>query len=159
MSGPYRELAVMTRPLALSQGTPGHAMIAVSTAGQGEEAWGFYTDGVRDEILEGGWHRYNTSSVIPISDAQYQALKAELKKWDKKQGGGKTYILTMRDCTDFALSVMKAAKIPTPADSLWPGNLGDDLTKLHGTQGGRCLDARPPANRWQFRLPASSVES
>ncbi len=135
----------MTRPLNYQERTPGHAMIAVSTAGVGEEAWGFYPTGVEDEILKGGWHRYNTSSVIPISETQYNALKAEIDLWKKK-----SYIGAIQDCTDFALAVMAAAKIPTPRDSLWPGNLGDDIEALHGVGGGRCLDARPPLNDWKF---------
>jgi hypothetical protein len=135
----------MTRPLNLSERTPGHAMIAVSTAGAGEEAWGFYPNGVQDEVLKGGWHRYNTSSVIPISQAQYVALKNEIGVWKKKR-----YVIGVADCTDFALSVMSAAKIPIPSDSLWPGNLGEDMDALHGSSGGRCLDRRPPINEWKF---------
>ena len=141
----YRELAVMTRRLNVKESTPGHAMIAVSTAGVGEEAWGFYATGVKDEILQGGWHRYNRSAVIPITEAQYRALTAEIERWKKKG-----YFLAFRDCTDFALAVMNAAKIPIPSDSLWPGNLGKDMEALHGAGGGRCLDARPPINQWIF---------
>jgi hypothetical protein len=108
-------------------------MIAVSTAGIGEEAWGFYPTGVEDEILKGGWHRYNRSSVIPITETQYQALTAEIKRWKTKG-----YLLAFRDCTDFVLSVMSAAKIATPNDSLWPGNLGQDMEALQGI-GGRAM--------------------
>ncbi len=145
MPTPYRELVVMTRPASILNLTPGHAMIAVSTAGVGEEAWGFYPDGVRDEILVGGWGRYNRSSVVTISDGQYKALKLEIEKWRKKG-----YIIAIRDCTDFALAVMKAAKIPVPGDSAWPDNLGNDIEALNGKGGGRCLDARPPTNQWVF---------
>lgn len=145
MPSPYRELVVMTRPLNLEERTPGHAMIAVSTEGVGEEAWGFYPTKVEDEILKGGWHRYNRSSVIPISDAQYRALKAEIERWKQK-----TYVGAIQDCTDFALAIMSAAKIATPNDRLWPGDLGADIAALHGTGGGRCINARPPVNKWQF---------
>jgi hypothetical protein len=148
MSDPYRELVVMTRPLNFEERTPGHAMIAVSTAGVGEEAWGFYPTGVEEEILKGGWHRYNRSSVIPISETQYKALKGEIDRWKQR-----TYVPATNDCTDFALTVMSAAKIATPNDSLWPGNLGEDMEALHGAGGGRCLNARPPVNKWQFSVP------
>lgn len=147
MPSVYRELVIMTRPLNFSERTPGHAMIAVSTAGQGEEAWGFYPTGVEDEILKGGWHRYNRSSVVPISESQYLALKAEISGWKRK-----AYIGVIRDCTDFAIAIMKAVKIPTPKDSLWPGNMGEDVEALNGKGGGRCLDARPPINDWTFTL-------
>ena len=142
---PYRELVVMTRPLNYSERTPGHAMIAVATAGVGEEAWGFYQSGVEDEILMGGWHHYNRSSVIPILDSQYNSLKREIGRWR-----GRTYRVTYRDCTDFVISVMSAARIPTPDDSLWPGNLGQDVEALNGAGGGRCIDARPPTINWNF---------
>ena len=145
MPAPYRELVVMTRPASILDRTPGHAMIAVSTAGIGEEAWGFYPDGVRDELLEGGWGRYNRSSVVAISEGQYNALKSEIAKWAKKG-----YVIALRDCTDFALAVMRAAKIPVPGDSAWPDSLGKDIEALNGKGGGRCLDARPPTNQWTF---------
>lgn len=138
----------MTRPsdfLSRSP-TPGHAMIAVSTAGEGEEAWGFYPGGIKNELLVGGWERYNRSSVIPINDIQYNLLKSEIEKWRNKG-----YILTLRDCTDFVLDVLKAAKIPTPEDSLWPSNLGEDMEALHGKNAGRCLAARPPVTEWVFK--------
>ena len=57
MTDQYRELVIMTRPAVVSQRTPGHATIAVSAAGIGEESWGFYPNGVRHEILERGWGR------------------------------------------------------------------------------------------------------
>lgn len=152
----YRELVVMTRPKKLISfdPTPGYAMIAVSTEGGKVEAWGFYKDAdekgiyVRDEIEKGRWGRYTTSSVISISPSQYQNIIAEVNRWK-----GKKYILTTRDCTDFALALLKSANIATPTDSLWPGNLGDDITKIHGTQGGRCIGtqskgARPPVLPW-----------
>ncbi len=147
MANPYRELVIMTRPINFIERTPGHAMIAVSTAGGGVEAWGFYPTGVEDEILKGGWYRYNRSSVVPINETQYIALKLEIEKWKKK-----TYVIAMQDCTDFVIAVMTAAKIPTPNDSLWPGSMGADVEALNGKGGGRCLDARPAVNKWTFSL-------
>lgn len=143
MSDRYRELVIMTRPAVLSQGTPGHAMISVATAGRGEEAWGFYGDGIRDEVNEGGWGRYSRSSVVKISEAQYQKLTLEVAAWRRK-----SYVFTIRDCTNFALALMTAAKIPTPSDSAWPDTLGKDVEALHGRAGGRCLDKRPAVSAW-----------
>ncbi len=154
----YRELVVMTRPknLISPDPTPGHAMIAISTEGGGVEAWGFYLDAnekgeyVRDEIEKGGWGRYTTSSVVSISPEQYSNILKEIEKWRKKK-----YYLALRDCTDFALAVLKAANITTPTDALWPGNLGSRITRMHGTQGGRCIGnqpagARPPVLPWKL---------
>lgn len=146
----YRELVVMTRPKKLLSydPSPGHAMIAVSTEGGKVEAWGFYNtadkDGiyVRDEIEKGGWGRYTTSSVLNISPIQYQNIISEVQKWKSKK-----YILTHRDCTDFVLAILESANIPTPKDSLWPGNLGDDITEMHGSQGGRCVGAQVQGGR------------
>lgn len=140
----YRELVVMTRPAVVRELTPGHAMIAISSAGIGEEAWGFYKNGIRDEIFEGGWHRYTRSTVIEINDTQYAALKAEIATWKSAK-----YWLGYRDCTDFALAVCQKAGIRVPADSLFPGNLGDAFIKLHGESWGRCLsrDARSRSGR------------
>lgn len=143
MCDQYRELVIMTRPAVMSQGTPGHAMIAISTAGRGEEAWGFYPDGVRDELAVGGWGRYSRSSVVQISEVQYQDLKTEIAGWRRK-----SYVFAVRDCTDFALALMRAAKIRTPRDSAWPDNLGKDIQALHGRAGGRCLDKRPAVSAW-----------
>lgn len=145
MAERYRELVIMTRPAVVSQGTPGHAMIAVSTAGQGEEAWGFYPDGVQDEIVKGGWGRYTRSAVVVISEQQYRALRAEIDRWQ-----GQAYIMVIRDCTDFALAVLRAARIPIPPDSAWPDNLGADIQALHGRAGGRCLDQRPAVSPWSL---------
>lgn len=130
----YRELVFMTRPAGLRDRTPGHAMVAVSSAGVGEEAWGFYPDGVRDEIAVGGWQRYTASSVIPINAQQYAALKAEISLWRNK-----AYVLGFRDCTDFALSVCEKAGIRIPSDSLFPGNVGAAFMKMHGESWGQCL--------------------
>jgi len=143
MADRYRELVVMTRPAVFSQKTPGHAMIAISTAGAGEEAWGFYPDGIRDEIVQGGWGRYTRSSLVPISDSQYRALKREIEAWRNK-----SYLIAIRDCTDFALALLRAAKIAIPSDSAWPDNLGKDIEALHGRAGGRCLDKRPAVSAW-----------
>jgi hypothetical protein len=118
-------------------------MISVATAGQGEEAWGFYPDGIKDEVIAGGWVRYSRSSVVTISDAQYQMLKLEVAAWKKK-----SYVFAIRDCTDFALALMRAANIPTPSDSAWPDNLGKDVEAMHGRAGGRCLDKRPAVSAW-----------
>ena len=155
----YRELVVMTRPLQLSldnNASPGHAMIAISTEGHGVEAWGFYLDTehngihVRDEIEKGQWGRYDTSSVIPISSRQYQSIIREIERWKKKK-----YILAIRDCTDFVLAMLKAAEIAAPRDTLWPSNLGDRMTGMHGAGGGRCIGnqpegARPPVLPWRL---------
>ena len=144
----YRELVLMTRPKRVLSVTPGHAMVAVSTAGTGGvEAWGFYLkpdnkgSHVRDEVIMGGWGRYTTSSVIPIGPWQYANLLSEIGRWQ-----GKQYILLYRDCTDFALAVLKAAGIQPPADTVWPGNLGDRFSDKYGVAGGRCLksSAKPP---------------
>ena len=118
-------------------------MIAVSTAGVGEEAWGFYPNGIHDEILEGGWGRYTRSSVVSISSLQYRRLKAEITAWKTK-----SYLIAVRDCTDFALALMRAAQIPTPSDSAWPDNLGKDIQTMHGRAGGQCLDKRPAVSAW-----------
>ncbi|HNC04376.1 MAG TPA: hypothetical protein PLY05_13620 [Agitococcus sp.] len=135
----FGELVVMTRPVKLTERTPGHAMVAISIAGVGEEAWGFYPKGVKDEIAEGGWHRYNRQSVIPISKKQYTDMKTEIEKWKSKD-----YIMGYRDCTDFALAVLKAANISVPKDSIatLPDDFGADIVSLNGGGGGRCL-ARP----------------
>lgn len=84
MTEPYSELVVMTRSLNIVDRTPGHAMLAVSTEGQQAEAWGFYPNGVKIEVVVGGWERYNRSSVIAISGTQYRNLKAEIKRWKQK---------------------------------------------------------------------------
>lgn len=129
-----RELVIMTRPAALGDFTPGHAMIAVSTAGVGEEAWGFYPDGVKDEIGIGGWERYNHSTVVDINPVQYVALKGAIEQWRNR-----SYILVYRDCTDFVISVCRQAGITVPRDALWPSNVGKRFVKLHGEGWGQCL--------------------
>jgi hypothetical protein len=139
---PRIELAVMSRPAlkgtSFSQTlTPGHIMIAVSVAGVGEEAWGFYNEKpyLKDEILVGQWHRYTTSSVIPITGQQYRALKAAIAGYQKSHDYG----LLSTNCRHFVTTVLAQAGIRVPEETLWPSDQGKLFMKMYGESWGQCL--------------------
>ena len=132
-----RELVIMSRPAKLKERTPGHIMVAVSTPGGKVEAWGFYPNGVRDEVVEGKWHRYTRSTVIQINERQYRALKAAIGRWRKTLD--KEYTLALLDCTSFVWFVVRAAGVGVPEDQAWPDDLGNEFMKMHGESWGRCL--------------------
>ena len=129
------ELVVMSRPALDGHVTPGHIMVAVSIAGVGEQAWGFYPDGVKNEIIKGGWNRYTSSVVIPINSVQYRALVKAIDQYAAKN----TYSLMSTNCRDFVMTVLRSAGIKVPADKLWPNDEGKQFMKLYGEGWGSCL--------------------
>jgi hypothetical protein len=134
---PLTELVVMSRPAVVGQATPGHIMLAVSRAGVGEQAWGFYPGGIKDEIQVGGWQRYTTSSVIRITETQYSQLLAAIADYKK----GNTYHLFSSNCRHFVVTVLRQASIPVDEDTLWPNDQGKMVVKQYGEGWGRCLSA------------------
>ena len=128
------ELAIMSRP-ALDGATAGHIMIAVAIAGLGEKAWGFYPDGIKDEIIVGGWHRYTSSTVIRLSESQYLLLLIAIGDFKKK------YSLFSNNCIKFVVTVLGQAHIKVDEEKLWPNDQGKQFMKQYGEQWGRCLGA------------------
>ena len=133
-ANPAIEVAVMSRP-ALDGLTPGHIMVAVAIAGVGEQAWGFYPEGIKDEILVGGWQRYTSSSVIRISSAQYLLLLQAIDDYKKKN----SYHLFGTNCRDFVVTVLKQAGITVDSQTLWPNDQGKQYMKKYGESWGQCL--------------------
>jgi hypothetical protein len=134
---PLTELVVMSRPASIGQTTPGHIMIAVSRAGIGEQAWGFYPSGIRDEIQVGGWQRYTNSSVIRITETQYWHLLAAIGEYKK----GHSYHLFSSNCRHFVVTVLRQAGIAVTEETLWPNDQGKMYMKRYGEGWGRCLSA------------------
>jgi hypothetical protein len=131
---PRIELVVMSRP-ALDGFTPGHIMVAVSHSKKGEQAWGFYPDGVQDEIIMGGWQRYTRSSVIKINEMEYYQLLAAIEKFKKTN----EYNLFRNNCISFVNAVLKRAGIDVPEQTFWPDSQGKQYIKKHGEAWGKCL--------------------
>jgi len=131
---PRTELVVMSRP-AMQGITLGHIMIAVSRAGEGEQAWGFYPDGVKDEILAGGWHRYTSSTVIQLNEGQYKSLLAAINNYRSS----KKYELLTSNCKHFVITVLMHAGIQVPEDTLFPNDQGKAFMKMYGEGWGSCL--------------------
>lgn len=128
------ELVVMSRP-ALQGLTPGHIMLAVSVPGGGEQAWGFYPDGIKDEIRTGGWHRYTSSVVIPISAAQHRQLLQSIASYRRTHD----YKLLSTNCRHFVVSMLLSLGIQVGQHQLWPNDQGKLLMKQHGERWGSCL--------------------
>lgn len=131
---PRIELVVMSRP-ALDGFTPGHIMLATAVAGVGEKAWGFYPDGVKDEIVVGGWHRYVSSVVIPIDAKQYAHLLQTVERYRKT----KKYQLLGTNCRHFVMTMLSEIGIDVPVDTLWPNDQGKQFMKKYGERWGQCL--------------------
>jgi len=128
------ELVVMSRP-AVDGFTPGHIMLATSVAGVGEQAWGFYPEGVKDEIIQGGWQRYTNSVVIPITQAQYSQLLLTIENYKKSN----SYGLFGTNCRHFVMTVLRAIDVQVPEDKLWPNDQGKQFVKMYGEKWGQCL--------------------
>ena len=131
---PRIELVVMSRP-ALDGFTPGHIMLATSVAGVGEQAWGFYSEGVKDEIVVGGWQRYTNSIVIEITQAQYAQLLQSIEQYKRAT----TYSLLGTNCRHFVMTLLRSIGVNVPEDTLWPNDEGKQLVKMYGESWGRCL--------------------
>lgn len=131
---PEIELVVMSRP-AGDGVTPGHIMLATAVAGVGEKAWGFYSEGVKDEIVKGGWHRYTNSVVISISQSQYMQLVQAIEAYKKTN----TYHLTSTNCIHFVRTMLQSIGVKVPADQLWPNDEGKQFVKMYGERWGQCL--------------------
>lgn len=134
----YRELGILTRPARLNPISPGHAMITISSAGVGEEAWGLNPSGVTNEFEKGNLGDYNRVAIVPITESQYQSIKERIKFWQ-----GQSYFLILRDCTSFVHDVLTHAGLNPPSDSLWPSNLGRSVERQYGTGGVRCISIGP----------------
>lgn len=128
------ELAIMSRP-ALDGFTPGHIMLAIASSGIGEEAWGFYPEGVKDEVQVGGWQRYTSSTVMPISYAQYQHLKKAIENYKKTN----TYQLFGTNCRHFVVTVLREVGIAMEEETLWPNDQGKQYVRMYGEGWGQCL--------------------
>lgn len=134
---PY-QIYVLTRPCeGWCVKTPGHALIALSRNGcdMAEcclEAWGFYPEGVVDELGNDDFYVYDRSVAFPITDTQRQLVEAEVARWRSE-----TYILGIRDCTDFVVAVLAAAGIRI-VDKLFPGDFGAGLELQFGRRMGVC---------------------
>lgn len=142
---PYRELAILTRPASVREGTPGHALITLNTAGSGEEGWGYYPDGLLDELepnrlTELG--RYTRVVVVRnLTEDQYAAIRATVSEWRESP---ERYKIGLRDCTGFVTQVMRAAGLrEQDRSTLWPDTVGSDLERHYGTGGVRCLVGPP----------------
>lgn len=130
----YRELGILSRPASIFSLTPGHVMVTISSPGRGEEAFGFYPDGVRDEFTQAPLGTYTTVAVVRIDEAQYRAIKQRIEDW--RDTG---YVLGIRDCTDFVGSVLESARLAPVADAIWPATYGERSEQVFGRGGVRCL--------------------
>lgn len=142
---PFAELAIMSRPSDLANGSPGHILAAISVAGKGEEAWGYYESGVLDEFIEAepveGHKNYSLSDynrvvVIPLSEDQHRKIDA----WRRDFDSNGSYSKFTRNCTDFVREVVNLAGHEAPS-SVFPDSLGRELEKNLGIGGVRCLGA------------------
>ncbi len=137
---PY-QLIVLTRPACAKTIKPGHAMIAIGDNRYPEykkarclEAWGFYPDGIRDELAQDNLHLYTRSVVIPITSEQYRKIRKAVEDWKLTDPN---WILGFRDCTDFVQKMLASIGIHIE-DYLWPDNFGLSLESRFGSKWGHC---------------------
>jgi hypothetical protein len=129
----------MSRP-ALDGFTPGHIMIVLAIAGMGEKAWGFYPEGIKDEIAVGGWHRYTSSTVLRLQECQYRLLLKAIDEYKTKN----SYSLFGTNCRHFVVTVLRQAGIEVKEETLWPNDQGKQYMKMYGESWGRCLAKDAP---------------
>jgi hypothetical protein len=134
-ANPRIELSVISRPALKGGTTPGHIMVAVAIAGVGEQAWGFYRDGIQDEIAKGGWIRYTSSTVIQITGGQYRTLVQAIETYRKQH----KYGLLTTNCRHFVSTVLQQSGIEVPEKHLWPNDEGKAFMKMYGEGWGSCL--------------------
>lgn len=112
-------LSTMLKPGLALFSVSGHAFVGLSD-GQTEERWGDYSDSKLKMLVnvirgskgqmnkEDANSPYHEAIVWNVSEAQYKAAQAEIKKQRENPG---TYKLFERNCSAVATSVLRAADI------------------------------------------------